>query len=472
MTLPWLNKKSFITDNNTILNTDFYKCTHWKQYPKDCRYVYSYLESRGGYSENTLWFGAQMILLSYLQGKVVEDWMIDDAEHFIEKVGRYKEYFNRKGWERILNVHGGKLPLRVRAIPEGLVVPTRIPLMSIENTDPELPWLTNWAETLLLHPWYTTTVATTSYNFNLIAKKYAEMCGEQVSPVLLNDFGYRGSSSKQTAGFGGAAHLLNSIGTDTLEGIVYAARYYGADIDKEPVGVSVFATEHSTTTIYTREHEHEALKNFIVNAPDDACVSLVSDSYNIYEACKFYCSIKDIITARKGKVVVRPDSGDPAVVSHEVLNILWDGFGGIINEKGYKVLDPHIGMIYADGIDIHSVETILSTIVKYGKFALSNIVFGMGAGLLQKCDRDTHKFAIKCCAAKIGNDWIDVYKDPITDSGKSSKKGKQAVYNENGKYKVCKLENLPSSQKNLMETIFENGEMTKILTWNEVKNNH
>ena len=475
-----MSQKNYVTHDNNILATDWYKNTHWLQYPngkmpnfdKIAETVYSYMESRGGYSDTLSWFGLQMVLVDHFEGVRIEQWMIDDAEEFITLTGGFKEYHNRAGWQRIVDVHGGKLPIRIKALPEGLEVPVRIPLMTIESTDRELPWLTNWAETLLLQVWYTVSVATTSMNFIKIGKKYAELCGEEIGPFYLNDFGYRGTSSKQTAGRGGCAHLVHSAGSDTQEGIVYAARYYSADIKKELVGASVFATEHSTTTIYGRDNEHAALKHFIETTPSAATISLVSDSFNIYDAVRFLASIKDVICSREGKVVVRPDSGEPHIISHEVLAILWEGFGGHVNENGFKVLDPHIGMIYGDGINVHTYEKILESCVKFGKFAISNIIFGMGGGLLQDVNRDTHKFAIKCCAAKLSGQWYDVMKDPITDPGKVSKLGKQAVYlNDNGKFVSVHESLLLEDKEDLLEVVFENGEIVKHWTWQEIKAN-
>lgn len=470
---PWIKSdvKNFVTLDNNILMTDFYKCTHWLQYPSDTEIVHSYMTARGGYSDKVSYIGLQMVIADHFEGIRIEQWMIDDAKAFILNVGGFEEYFNAKGWQRIVDVHGGKLPLRIKGLPEGSVVPCQTPLFTIENIDPELPWLTNWAETVLMHVWHPITVSTTAMNFTKAGEPYAEMCGEIIFPFFLNDFGYRGVENKVAAGRGGAGALIWSAGTDNLEGIVYAARYYGASFEKGLIGASVFATEHSTTTIYGRENEHAALEHFIDTAPDAAIVSLVSDSYNIYEAVKFLVSIKDKIIARKGKVVVRPDSGEPHIISHEVLKILWEGFGGTINEKGYKILDPHVGMIYGDGINVHTYTKILETCVRHGKYAISNIVFGMGGGLLQECTRDTHKFAIKCCAARRDGKWIPVTKDPITDPGKASANGRQAVYKKNGKYITVKLEDLPADEVDLLEVIFENGDFVKTFTWDEIKEN-
>lgn len=465
------DKLNHVSRDNNILATDFYKCTHWLQYPATAEHVCSYLEARGGYSDTLEYIGLQMILMDHFEGIRIEQWMIDDAEYFITQVGGFKEYFNREGWQRIIDVHGGKLPLRIKSLPEGMIVPVRTPLFTIENTDPKLPWLTNWAETLLLNTWYPITVATISYNFRKAAKSFEDMCGDKIGPCFLTDFGYRGTETKMSAGRGGCAHLANDPGTDTLEGIVYARRYYGASFDDGPIGLSVFATEHSTTTIHGREHEYEAMEKFIDTAPGEAIVSLVSDSYDIFKATEFLVSIKDKILSRKGKVVVRPDSGDPPSVSKQVMDILWNGFGGTVNEKGYKVLDPHVGVIYADGINVHTYTNILEAVVKYGHYSIKNIIFGMGGGLLQDCNRDTHKFAIKCNAAKVDGKWIDVYKDPITDPGKMSKLGKQAVYIKNGVFHTVREDSIPEGETNLLETVFENGEIVKYNTWNDIKKN-
>ena len=462
-------KENKMTKENFILKSDFYKCNHHTMYDKDIKYIHSYLEARGGYSKDIVFYGLQMILKDHFDGVRVEQWMLDDADDIMFSAFGTREYFNREGWQRIIDVHGGKLPVKIDAIPEGTVLPVSNALVTVVNTDPELPWLTNWIETILLHVWHPTTVATTSYNFHLIGKKYANMAGEQLSPVFLNDFGFRGVSNVIGAGRGGSAHLLCSIGTDTIEGIMYAKKYYYADPMKETIGVSVKASEHNPTIQNGPSGEHAVIEKVIFDSPDDAIVSVVIDSFDDMATVDYLTkTIVDRILARKGKVVLRPDSGDPATKSFEILTRIWENVGGTINEQGYKVLDPHFGVIYGDGINLDSIEKILKTVVEFGKFAASNIVFGSGGGLLQACTRDTHRFAFKGSANFKGDRWVDVYKDPATDSGKRSKRGLLAVVFENGTYKTVRQEEL-GDRENILQTVFLNGDMVKEYTFAEIR---
>jgi nicotinamide phosphoribosyltransferase len=451
-------------DTNICLTTDAYKQFHTYQYPKDTKVVYSYLESRGGEFDYTLFFGLQYFLKEYLTAVVVTKEMVDEAQEFCKGVFGY-DRFNRKGWERIINVHGGKLPVSIRAVPEGMKVPVKNVLMTLENTDEELPWVTNFLETLLLQVWYPTTVATLSANIKDVIGKYATVTSEVgVSPFHLNDFGARGCSSQETAGIGGAAHLVNFLGTDTLRGIVTAMKYYN---QPTVCGHSVMATEHSTTTIYGKENELEAYTRFLDECPT-GILSVVSDSYNIYNAIEMFgTTLKERILNRDSKFVVRPDSGDPIKMSVEVLELLWKYFGGTVNNKGFRVLNPKVGMIYGDGINLHSIEQILEAVTDH-EFSTDNIVFGCGGALLQQVNRDTCKFAFKCCAAKRGNEWVEVYKDPITDPDKVSKKGKLKLVRDGNTVKTVGINELG---EDLLQTVFENGILLKDYTFEEVRNN-
>lgn len=453
-------------DANFILRTDAYKQTHWKQYPKGTSHIYSYFESRGGKFDATLFYGLQILLKRYFEGVVVEQWMIDEADEFCKKMFGF-DYFNRAGWQRIVDVHGGRLPIRIKAVPEGLVIPTHNVLMSVENTDPEIPFITNFVETLLVQTWYPITVATNSYNIKKVIEEYAKKTGEQVSPFHLNDFGFRGVSSVESAGIGGSAHLVNFAGTDTLEGIKYAMDYYGADV----CGYSVMAAEHSTVTSYTKEKELEAYTSFLNEFPDEALLSIVCDSYDTMNAVDnlFGKVLKDKILSRKGKLVVRPDSGDPAVVSVDILRSLYKNFGGTVNENGYKVLNPHVGVIYGDGINLEEIDRILFNAVDLNGFAPSNIVFGMGGALLQQVNRDTQKFAFKCSAACINGKWVDIWKDPVTDTGKVSKKGRQVLLKGEDGYTT--VNNSWASPNDVMQLVFENGVIRKEYTFDEVRKN-
>lgn len=445
-------------EENIALLTDAYKQTHWIQYPRGTTHVYSYLESRGGMFNETLFYGLQIILKKYLEGNVITQDKIDYADEFCMKVFG-QNYFNRDGWQYILDTYDGKLPVLIKAIPEGTLVPTRNALITIVNTDREVPFITNFLETLLVQVWYPITVATISYKIRQLIQSYAELAGETVSPFHLNDFGFRGVSSVESAGIGGSAHLVNFDGTDTIEGIRYAMEYYNADV----CGFSVMAAEHSTVTSYGKEFEKVAYKTIIDKCPTGGVVSIVSDSYDIMNTVDniYGKDLKDYILSRDFKLVVRPDSGDPVDISSKVVNSIYDKFGGSINEYGYKVLNPKIGVIYGDGINYSSIREILERLVVSEKFAPSNIIFGMGGGLLQQVNRDTQMMAFKCSAIKIGDVWTDVYKDPKTDNNKRSKRGRlKVILDDDGAYKTVPIINDNDDDDKLV-TVFLNGEVRR-----------
>lgn len=464
--------KNHITHDNFILMSDYYKYTHHLAESPNVLKKFSYLEARGGYSFDTLFYGLQMVIKDHFEGVRVEQWMIDDADDYMFGVFGTREYFNRTGWQRIIDDFGGKLPIEIKAVSEGSIVPVSNILVSVENTVDGFAWLSNWTETVLLHAWHSTTVATTSLNYYRVMKKYADMCSVKVSPVGTNDFGMRGVENLVGAGRSGSAHLINFIGTDNSEGVVYAKRYYGFEFDGSPLGVSVFATEHSVSTVDGRGGEYKFFRKCIENLPEGMIISLVIDSYDTMAAVEFLTTgeMKDYILSRNIKVVLRPDSGDPAIMCHQIAEKIWENVGGTISEAGYKAFDPHYGIIYGDGINLESLDKILKTVVSFDKFCASNFVFGSGGALLQKCDRDTHKFAFKCSAKLDENGWSDVFKDPITDSGKRSKRGRLALIHEDGHYKTIRLEEL-GDRENLLKTVFLNGDFVKKYTFNEVRKN-
>ena len=463
------NKLTLITDgknlrDNIILASDAYKETHWKLYPQNTETVYSYLESRGGEFPTTMFYGLQIYLKKYLEGNVLDYEMIEEASRFCQKVFS-DNHFNLTGWIDLLNAHGGQLPVRIKAVPEGTLVPTHNVLMTIENTDEHFPWLTNFLETLLFESvWYGTTVATQDYHIKQCIDKYAQMTGERVNPFHLNDFGFRGVSSKESAGIGGSAHLVNFMGTDTLEGIRYAMHYYGADV----CGYSVVASEHSVVCMYGKMQEVDAYRRFIQQTPN-GILSSVSDTYDFkYTVHEIYGKqLHDEILNRNGKFVVRPDSGDPSKMALWTLQSLWENFGGTVNEKGYKVLNPKVGVIYGDGINGDSIDKILMTITN-AKFAVSNIIFGEGGAMLQKVDRDTCKFAIKASYGKVGGLPRDIYKETLADPSKASKRGRlKLIQNAGAKFPVTVGEG--ENGKDLLQTVFENGKLINPTTFDEVR---
>lgn len=461
-----------IDTKNIILATDSYKLNHWNQYPKNTEGVYSYFESRlGAEYPFTVFFGLQPILIEHLEGVVVTQEAIDEAATLAAAHFGNESYFNRTGWEHILNDHGGKLPLRIMAVPEGTPVPTGNVLMTVENTCPECYWLTNAVESVLTHAWYPSTVASLSRLTKLLDSEYLEQTAETMLALLtmLHDFGYRGASSHETAGMGGMAHLVNFRGTDTLPAMLFAQKYYDAQLDS--LGFSVAATEHSIMTSLGPDGELKVLDQLLEDYPT-GILSVVSDSYDIYKFVDAVCDRAEQIKAREGGIfVVRPDSITKQHRSPEdlvvwILERLGNGFGYEMNSKGYKVLDPSVRVLWGDGIDLAGIDRILFTAVADG-WSAENLIFGMGGGLLQKVNRDTQRFAFKSSAQKRDGVWNDVWKKPI-DLSKASKRGRLALIEYDGKLTTVSD---PFHKDNLLETVFENGEILKRYSFAEVRDN-
>lgn len=454
--------KSIMTD------TDSYKGSMFVQYPPGTEYVYSYVESRGGKYDRTEFLGVQR-LVQYLSKPITQE-QIDFAELVWAANGMP---FNRDGWEYILKEHGGYLPLKVRAVKEGLVIPVKNVLCTIENTDPKVPWLTTWVETAALRAiWYPTTVGTTSWHVKQVIRGYLEKSGDVAGlPFKLHDFGARGVSSGESAEIGGSAHLVNFLGTDTIAALIDINTVYGDDINT--LGYSIPASEHSTITAWGRENEKDAYANMVSRfGKPGSLFAVVSDSYDIYNACVMWgTNLKEQVLASGATLVIRPDSGYPVEVLPKMLKILSDTFGYTKNDKGYKVLNT-VRVIWGDGINAQSLQTILRTVVDVCGYSADNFAFGMGGGLLQQLDRDTQRFAMKCSAVCIRTDgtpkWVDVFKDPITDSGKASKKGRVTLLKEStGEY----YSGEEDWMKDELETYYENGTIQFKQTFAQVRAN-
>lgn len=409
---------------NMLLNCDSYKASHFNQYPPGTQFVNSYVEARDRDTERgVVFFGLQMFILEYLS----KPFTLADIEEAKEIFEAHGEPFNYDGWKYIFDTYGGFLPLRVEALDEGTVLPPSIPLVQVRNTDPNVPWLTSYIETAMLRAiWYPTSIATNSREAKKIIKNYLiATCDNPDAelPFKLHDFGARGCTSYEQAGIGGAAHLVNFMGTDTITGIVFARKYYGADMP----AFSVPAMEHSTVTSWGRDGEIEAYRNMLRNNPT-GIVSIVADSYDFRHAVDYIFGevLRPDILARDGVTVIRPDSGDPVEEVVFAIESLGSNFGFTTNSKGFKVLNPKVRVLQGDGIDPRSMENILDALM-LRDWSAENVVFGMGGGLLQKVNRDTLRFAMKASAIADGNGWREVQKDPKTDPTKQSKRGIQQV---------------------------------------------
>jgi len=398
------------------------------------------------------------------------------------------EPFNRAGWQYILDVHGGRLPLRIRAPKEGLIIPTKNVLVTIENTDPNCYWLTTWVETAALRAiWYPSTVGTISWNIKQVILDYLEKSGDPISIAFkLHDFGARGVSSEQSASIGGAAHLVNFMGTDTISAVTHIMDVYGGDV----AGFSIPAAEHSTITSWGKDREVDAYRNMVKQfGGNGKLLAVVSDSYDIYNACKLWgTELKDDVVNSGATVVIRPDSGDPVEVLPRMMTILEHYYGAPKNAKGYKVLN-NVRVIWGDGINADSLETILRHMVDYHGYSADNFAFGMGGGLLQQLNRDTQQWAMKCSAVGVREHtglrqdgpfgklvWRDVFKDPITDSGKASKKGRVTLWTSGGEYRSAVHQPMEWVDKGIlwedaMVTYFDYGYVQVTQTFEQVRAN-
>lgn len=439
--------------DNILLLTDSYKVSHYRQYPPGAETVYSYFESRGGDFPEITFFGLQYLLKRYLQGRVVTEESIAHAESFFDGHFAEPSLFNRDGWQHILREHDGRLPVRIMAVPEGTVVPVSNVMMTIENTDPACYWLTNYLESLLVQAWYPCTVATQSRSMKQTLTDFLAETGDpSLIDFKLHDFGFRGSTSVESSGLGGCAHLVNFRGTDTMTGLMIAREYYG----EQTAGFSIPAAEHSTITSWGRDGEVDAMRNMLTQF-SNGLVAVVSDSYDIFKACSelWGRELKEQVLAREGTLVVRPDSGDPPSTVVKVLELLGEAFGTETNSKGFRVLDPHVRVIQGDGIDRQMLRSILEAMKSNG-WSADNVAFGSGGGLLQKLDRDTCQFAFKCAEITVNGQARDVFKQPVTDAGKNSKRGRLKLIEADGNYKTVSA-NAPGEDR-LIE-VFCNGEI-------------
>lgn len=393
---------------------DSYKFTHFMSYPKDMTYLKSYMVARGGYLlQDAIKFYGFPYYIQLLNNWIVTNEQIEFAQ---EKAKAHGIPFNYEGWKRVVDVHDGRLPLLIKALKEGTIIPSNHVLATVESTDPELAWLTSWVEPLLLKVWYPTTIATKSlYVYNLL-KKWHDISVDDPGAIdfAYHNFGDRGSSSVESSLIGAAAHLSVFKGTDNF--IAVAA---GCE------GYSIPATEHSTMTSMGRDGEFQLIENYLEQFKGWPMVACVLDSYNIYEAVEYVTThLKDRIESPEYPIfVIRPDSGSPVDVVGAILSKMeQNGVRSHLNSKGYKVFDK-FRIIWGDGVTPITIEQIVKYVVKRG-YAANNIAFGSGGDLMQNCTRDTLKFAFKACCAALGDGVkYPISKDPITDEGKKSLAG-------------------------------------------------
>ena len=452
---------------NPLYDTDSYKYSHPRQYPEDATRVSAYVEPRRGWEglNEIVFFGLQ-IELAKLQGAVVTEAHIEEAAPFLKAHGLelYVE-----GWRHIVETHGGRLPICVKALPEGTVSGPGVPQMRIENTDPACAWLPGFLETRLLRAiWYPSTVASLSRHVvgEIRQRMLITDATDEGVEFKLHDFGARGATSFEAAAAGGAAHLISARGTDTVAGLILARNVYGAEM----AGFSIPATEHSTVTSFGREGELAFMDRLLDQFPT-GLVACVSDSYDLMNAVRNYWggALREKVLARDGVLVVRPDSGDPVKIVPEVIEALMERFGFSLTPTGYRLLNPKVRVIQGDGVNRFSIVEIMQEMMRR-KLAIGNIAFGMGGGLLQNVNRDNFSYSMKVSAIQRGGIWEDVFKDPITAQGgsKTSKRGRQGAIREEGALVARRKEEIPKG-RDALEPVFENGELLRLWSFDDIR---
>jgi nicotinamide phosphoribosyltransferase len=364
--------------------------------------------------------------------------------------------FNYDGWRYIAEDLQGRLPVRIKAVPEGSVIPVHNVLMTVESTDPKVFWLASWLETLLMRVWYPITVATQSWHLKKRIYESLERTADDPNTEInfkLHDFGARGVSSCESSGIGGLAHLVNFQGSDTVQALVYSQKYYHCPL----AAYSIPAAEHSTITAWGKEGEVLAYQNMLTQfAKPGSVLAVVSDSYDLWNAIDNLWGdrLRQQVIDSGATLVIRPDSGNPVEIVAKTLEKLEARFDSTINKKGYRVLNA-VRVIQGDGVDEDSITAILKRTESLG-FSTTNLAFGMGGALLQKLNRDTQKFAMKCSEVTVAGKAIAVYKDPITDPGKTSKKGRLALIKTELGYQT-----VAASAEDLLQVVYEDGQLVQ-----------
>ena len=484
---------------NPLTAIDFYKADHRRQYPIGTTQVYSNFTARSDKYANVLkedfdhkvvFFGLQYLLKNFLIDSWNKGFFNKKKSNIVSKYKKRMDSSLGKGTictKHIEDLHDlGYLPIKIKALPEGERVPIGVPVLTLVNTHPKFFWLTNYLETVISsYLWKPITSATIAFEYKKLLTKYAQKTGGLIDFVKFqaHDFSFRGMSCLQDAALSGLAHLTSFVGTDTVPAIDLAEDYYGADSDIELVGCSVPATEHSVMCMGTKEGELNTFESLIKETYPSGIVSIVSDTWDFWKVVTEYMeTLKDEILSRDGKVVIRPDSGDPVKIivgdpdapvgtpEHEgAVSCLWKTFGGTYTDKNYKVLDSHIGLIYGDSITLERAKLILEGLEKKG-FSSCNVIFGVGSYTYQMVTRDTFGFAMKATSGIVNGERRDIFKNPKTDSGsKKSAKGLLCVEKEKGEFVLYEEQSEEQEKLGQLETVFLDGKIVNRTSLSSVR---
>lgn len=476
---------------NPFLLTDYYKVGHVFQYPENTTLVYSNLTPRKSRIEGVdemVFFGLQYFMKEYLVDYFNHNFFEQPKKKVIDDYKRRISTSLGSGlpsYSHLEKLHDlGYLPVEIKALPEGSRVPMRVPCLTMVNTLPEFYWLTNFLESILSNStWQPCTSATIAHQYRKLLDRYATDTGMPAEFVQWqgHDFSFRGMSSCESAILSGMGHLLSFTGTDTIPAIDALEQYYHANADKELIGGSVAATEHSVMCSGSKDGELETFKRLISEVYPNGIVSIVSDTWDLWKVCTEYLTaLKDVVLKRDGKVVIRPDSGDPVKIicgdpegktieeRKGVVELLWDIFGGTTTAKGYKLLDSHIGAIYGDSINLKRAEAICEGLKLKG-FA-SQVVFGIGSYTYQYNTRDTFGLAMKATYVEIDGEGREIFKNPVTDDGtKISATGLLQVKKEDGRYKLYDRVSKQQEMDSELVTVFKDGQLIKEYSLAEIR---
>lgn len=481
---------------NPLLLTDFYKTIHHMCYAEGLTKLVSYWTprmTRKDDMDKVVMFGLQPFVKKYLINYFNENFFEKDKEEVLRE---YKRIISKTmgaiaaDTEHIEALHDlGYLPIQIKAVEEGTRVNIKTPMIEISNTHDNFAWIVNYLETFMsCHIWQPMTSATIAYRYREIIEKYFDLTVENGAVTkACGDFSMRGFSSLESAEASSAGHLLSFTGTATIPSIIYLEQYYNCNVENEVVALGTPSTEHSVMCTYGTD-EYKAYKRLITEVFPSGVLSIVSDTYDYWNLItNILPTLKEDILNRDGKIVIRGDSGDPIKIicgddeaekgspaNKGTVELLWELFGGEVNEKGYKVLDSHIGTIYGDSITVERCEEICKQLAKKG-FAVSNCVFGIGSYTYQYNTRDTFGFALKATHAVINGEEMFIFKDPKTDTGnfKKSQKGMCYVYKEGEEvlYKdELNIKQQESYSDNLLIPVFKDGKLIRDYSLEEIRN--
>ena len=505
---------------------DFYKVGHIFQYPKGTTKVYSNMTprmSRNTYTNEVVFFGLQYFMREYLVRNWNDEFFFKPKAKVIRKYKRRLDYALGADSVTVNHIEAlhdlGYLPIKIKAVYEGAVVPMRTPVLTVVNTHPDFFWLTNYIETLLsCMIWKPCTSATTAFHYRKEFERHMQKTGGPKDFVKWqgHDFSFRGMSGLEDACLSGSAHLLSFTGTDTIPAIDFLEEYYNADANTELIAGSVPATEHAVMCVGMKDNEIETFERLICEVYPNGVVSIVSDTWDFWQVMTEYLPLlKDKILARNGRLVIRPDSGDPVHIvagyriserpdddtNAEVLlkdgkyfllekvyvsgewkwkigqelseaeaigayAYMWKIFGGTISNTGYKILDSHIGLIYGDSITLDRQRNILSRLEEAG-FSASNLVLGIGSFTYEYVTRDVYGFAMKATYAEVNGESREIFKDPKTDSG--MKKSARGLIRVNSDFSYTDQVTWYEESTGMLKTVFENGKIVKEFSLSEIR---